>query len=326
MWDPFSWSLPLGRLFGITVRVNILFPIVAIGLILRYGCDKDAPHDAWVDATMVVALLFASVLLHEFGHCFGARLVDGDATQVVLWPLGGLAAIEVPHTWRANFIATAAGPAVNLLICVATCLALLFLAHVPPPFNPFWDWMRVEVAAPGPIKLFHWDGSEEVVRNLGFIILARLFWVNWILFLFNMVLVGFPMDAGRLLQCVLWPRYGFRRSMLAAIFLGFVTAIILGVIAIVMKKTEILVLCLALFIYFTCRQQYLILEHGSEDSLFGYDFSQGYTSLEREQPPRRRRPNFLQRWLARRAAHKMQLEMEEREAEERRMDELLEKV
>ncbi|HEV3083142.1 MAG TPA: DUF6576 domain-containing protein, partial [Gemmataceae bacterium] len=85
---------------------------------------------------------------------------------------------------------------------------------------------------------------------------------------------------------------------------------------------------LALFIYYTCQKQYIILEHGGEDSVFGYDFSQGYTSLERDQPPprKRRRPGIWQRWLQRRAARKMQRDVEQREAEERRMDELLEKV
>ena len=33
-----------------------------------------------------------------------------------MWPLGGLAYVEVPHTPRANFITTAAGPAVNLFL------------------------------------------------------------------------------------------------------------------------------------------------------------------------------------------------------------------
>ena len=54
------------------------------------------------------------------------------------------------------------------------------------------------------------------------------------------------------------------------------------------------------------------------------------TSLERDQPstapPRRKQPNPLQRWLQKRAARRAQRELEQREAEERRMDELLEKV
>jgi hypothetical protein len=89
---------------------------------------------------------------------------------------------------------------------------------------------------------------------------------------------------------------------------------------------ETLFLLLALFIYVTCRQQFILLETGGEESLFGYDFSQGYTSLERDQPPPRRRPGVLKRWLQNRAAQRMQREQETREKEERRMDELLEKV
>src|SRR5262245_20148016 len=125
MRDPFSWSFPIGRLFGITIRIHILFPVVALGLVLRVAFQKDVIPGTWIDAAMLVGLLFFSVLLHEFGHCFGARLVDGDAQEVLLWPLGGLAAVDVPHTARANFITTAMGPAVNLLLCIISTVLLL---------------------------------------------------------------------------------------------------------------------------------------------------------------------------------------------------------
>ena len=92
---------------------------------------------------------------------------------------------------------------------------------------------------------------------------------------------------------------------------------------------ELLPLCLAAFIYVSCRQEWILLETGGEEGPFGYDFSQGYTSLERDQTtatPPRRRQSWWQRWRQSRAARKMQREQEVREAEERRMDELLEKV
>src|SRR5260370_38790469 len=126
MRDLMTWSLPLGRLFGITIRVHILFPFVALGLILRVAFQKEPVPIAgsWIDAAMVMGLLFFCVLLHEFGHCAGARYVDGDAHEVLLWPLGGLAGIDVPHTPRANFIAVASGPAAKLLICLPSRLPL----------------------------------------------------------------------------------------------------------------------------------------------------------------------------------------------------------
>src|SRR5262245_55558560 len=78
MRDPFYYSMPLGRMFGVTIRVHWLFPFVALALILRTAFDKDVVAESWIDQAMLVALLFVSVLLHELGHCFGARHVNGD--------------------------------------------------------------------------------------------------------------------------------------------------------------------------------------------------------------------------------------------------------
>jgi hypothetical protein len=55
------------------VRVHFLFPILAIGLVLRTAFIKDALPGLWVEAVILVGLLFFAVLLHEFGHVFAAR-------------------------------------------------------------------------------------------------------------------------------------------------------------------------------------------------------------------------------------------------------------
>src|SRR5207248_9951886 len=100
MNDPIPWSFPLpGRPFGITVKVHLLFPIVAVGLIVRTAFQQGAVPGVWQDATWVMIVLLLSVLLHEFGHCAGARLVYGDAAEILIWPLGGLASIDVPTAW-----------------------------------------------------------------------------------------------------------------------------------------------------------------------------------------------------------------------------------
>jgi hypothetical protein len=157
------------------------------------------------------------------------------------------------------------------------------------------------------------------------IVLARLFWLNWVLFLLNVALICFPMDGGRMLQSALWPNLGYRQATLVVIYAGFVMTIVVGLLSIVYN--EILVFCLAAFIYISCRTQLFVLETGGEEGLFGYDFSQGYTSLERDQPHvTTRRASWWKRWRDRRAARKLQRELETREADERRLDELLEKV
>jgi Zn-dependent protease len=282
---------------------------------------------------MLEALLFGVILLHEFGHCFGARAVDGDAQEVLMWPLGGLAFVDVPHTPRANFIATVAGPAVNVGICIVSGLlfCLVTKLEVRLPWNPIpgdWGWYPYRIDEAGNIALFRWDGTRVAETPLAWIILARLFWISWFLFLLNVLVPGFPLDGGRMFQCaVWWWQSDYRQGTIFAVYAGFVSAIVFGIYGIAAK--EVLALCLALFIFYACQQQFMLLEHGGEDALLGYDFSQGYTSLERDQPTprrRRRRPNFWQRWWQERARRKLQRQQEQRQAEERRMDQLLEKV
>ncbi len=325
MRDPFGWSLPLGRVFGITVRVHILFVIVAIGLILRHAFHHEVgdPSGVWIDVAMLMGLLFVSVLLHEFGHCAGARLADGDASEILLWPLGGLASVDVPHTARANFITAVSGPLVNLGLCVLAGAFLFQLEHVRPPWNPLWNpYRQMELNS---VVLNAWHGGDpRNVTSPFAVVLARLFYVNWVLFLLNTVVIGFPLDGGRMFQCLLWPRLGYHQATLMAVYVGFVVMLIIGMAAIVVN--ELLVMLLAMFIGVTCWRQWFLLVNGAEDSALGYDFSQGYTSLEREPVHRRKRPNFYQRWQQRRAARRLQREQDLREAEERRMDELLEKV
>jgi stage IV sporulation protein FB len=315
MRDPMTWSLPLGSVFGITIKVHILLPVVALGLILKAGLKEGAPPDVWGYSAGLMVLLFLSVLLHEFGHSFAARAVEGDSHEIMLWPLGGLASCDIPQTPRAHLITAAAGPFVNLLLFMIAGGVIIYNGYLPPMW-PWWDPYACLLD-----YLRGGGGVSAVGPPISWI--ARFFYVNWMLFWFNIVLVGFPMDAGRIFQAILWPKMGFAASMRAAIFAGFITALCVGVYSIAMES--VLMGFLALFIYTTCRHQWLVLETGGDEAMVGYDFSQGYTSLEREAPPRRR-PSFWQRWLQKRAAERMRRELAEREGEESRMDMLLEKV
>ena len=105
MRDPMSWSIPVFRAFGIPVKVHLFFFIVTIGLFLaQMRRRQDNPSGGSTSSCSPSSLLFGIILLHEFGHCFGARYVGGDAKEILIWPLGGLAFVEVPHNPRALFI------------------------------------------------------------------------------------------------------------------------------------------------------------------------------------------------------------------------------
>lgn len=134
MRDPLSWSIPLFRAFGILVKLHILYIVITLGMIGRiYFLD---PTHLGEYILIWVLLLFGVVLLHEFGHCFAARKVDGEADEILLWPLGGLAFCNVPQTARANMITVLGGPFVNVVLCLGTAGAM-FAAGYLPPINIF---------------------------------------------------------------------------------------------------------------------------------------------------------------------------------------------
>ena len=86
MRDPISWSLPLGRFYGINVRIHWFFPFLIVGLILRAAFNKtDFPIPGqWIDMMMLLALLWggfaagAGYVLHnqDAGEIAAVRLVQ----------------------------------------------------------------------------------------------------------------------------------------------------------------------------------------------------------------------------------------------------------
>ena len=328
MRDVSSWAFPIGQLFNIRIRVHLILPLVAIGMIGREYMREGAHPGSWQDAAWLMLLMFVSILLHELGHCFAARSMDGEADEVLLWPLGGLAFCRsLPNNPLAHFVVAAGGPLVNLGLCIVSGLLLAFAfdKYYMPPFHPIWNPYRVSGTGPD-IMLEIWNEPAMRTANWLAIFLARFFWTNWILFLFNMVLVGIPFDGGRILQAILWPWMGQYQATRVAIHCGIAVMFLIGLASIV--KGEPLLIILAIFVFVSCAQEMTALEMARDELLFGYDFSQGYTSLEQDEPPapKETKQNFIQRWLAKRAEEKQQREQEEREAEVRRMDELLDKI
>lgn len=317
-----SWSIPITRIAGITVRIHLLFVLYILGEVLFYL--KNAPQYA-LEMFLLLMMLFFIVLLHELGHCFAARSVGGSAEKILLWPLGGLAYVDHPHHPWASFITTAGGPAVNLLLFFVAGIVLLIMGFWPP-FNPAWSVFT------GDMRIIGGEGIS--VERLPWYSnwLARFFYLNWFLFWFNVLCVGFPLDGGRLLQSALWPRFGYYLATKIACYAGFVVGFVIILSAYIFSGDKsytapMLGFGLALFIFITCYVELQNLERGvPEDDSLGYDFSQGYTSLERSANAKNRRSSFLQRWWEERNERKRQREEEQRLADEQRVDELLAKM
>ena len=197
-----SWQI--GRVFGIPLRIHVswflVFALVAWSE-ARFYFPVAVPRlpfwEYWGLGVMAALLLFASVLVHELGHCLVAMRYRIPIAQIILFIFGGMAQIkrEAP-TPKAEFLIAIAGPIVSLLIALGFW-GLALLPGAPPPL----------VAV-----------SE------------RLLGVNLALAVFNLV-PGYPLDGGRMLRAGLWAwfksfhkatRYAARSGQ------GFAALLILG--------------------------------------------------------------------------------------------------
>ncbi|MCK4660575.1 MAG: hypothetical protein KAV82_13725 [Phycisphaerae bacterium] len=311
MDNPLNWSFGIGRLFQIDLRVHVLF---VLGALVVLGRSFGEEGGGLSDGAAQLAILFLIVLLHEFGHCFGCRATGGEAIEILMWPLGGLASVAPPHRWRAHLVTALAGPAVNVLFCLLTAAVLIVwtgsLAAVP--WNPFHVFRPLDFAVFEAWAVQRW--------------LVLFFGLNFMLLLFNLLPV-YPLDGGQALQSILWPRMGYGRSMILASGIGMVGAIVIGLVGF-FTETPLLYF-IAIFGYLTCWQQrrQLRMAGEMETGPFGYDFSRGYSSLENGgESASEAHPGFFARRRMKREARRQ--ENLQREAQERieRLDHTLAKV
>lgn len=175
-------GIPLGRLFG--TRITLAFSHIIMLFFIASGYRDWGP----LGMAIVGLSFFLSILLHEFGHVFACRTVGGNAEQVILGPMGGLAQVEAPNRPWPQFVTTAGGPAVNALLWAA-CWGLLQM----------------------PALLQFVRGNPSVGIHLVEFLVVMVS-VNKLLLVFNLFPI-FPMDGGRLLQHILWPIAGYRQSL-----------------------------------------------------------------------------------------------------------------
>jgi len=238
--NPMTWSVPLLRVFGIAVRVHVLFVVmIAIFLVKSaLGASSDMFAASVGLMAILLAALFLIVLLHEFGHCLACRWVRGQADEILMWPLGGLAYCMPPHHWRAHLVTVVGGPAVNVII---------FVLLAPIVWIVSGQWWGTAVPNPltGPPPL------QEAAVGSWYVMYALMSvnWMNIILLLFNLLPI-FPLDGGRFVQAALWPRVGYGRSMRLAVYTGYVGAIGLFIFGAVVG--EWLLIGIAFFGGITC--------------------------------------------------------------------------
>jgi len=201
-----SWSIPLGRLFGIEIRIHLTFVFLLAFLL---STEKGATQDASVALRVfaLVGIIFGSVVLHELGHALVARGSGIPAKGIILLPIGGVTILDEAHAvpdpinaWKRDIRIAVAGPLVNLFI--AGLSALILLAAIPG-FS-----LTVQ-------PLLH---SSALLRSI--------VWSNLYLGLFNL-LPAYPMDGGRVLRAVFSRRVDMVLATQRAVRIGHVFSILM---------------------------------------------------------------------------------------------------
>jgi Zn-dependent protease len=299
--NPLFWSFGVGTWYGVNLRISWLMPVMLFWFLYEF-------HLKLGSALFVV--MFVSVLFHEIGHILAACATDGTGDEILMWPFGGLAFVET-STPRSQRLTAAAGPLVNLLLCGLFLPAVLVSDTLPRVLNP------LEV----PFT------PDEFGRKLVSDVQVLMFWFNWLCLLINL-LPAFPLDGGQILRSWLTARMGTGIGTEIAIRIGMVAAVLMVLVGfIVFKHVTLVVIGFTIFLLAINEHYQLQASESYDDSFMGYDFSQGYTSLERSETAKpERRVGLWQRWVQRRRAEKQRRLEEQEQATEQQLDALLAKV
>jgi Zn-dependent protease len=210
------WSITIGRFGGTAVKIHITF-ILFLAWIAFSAWSRGGPAAA-LDSTLFIVLLFACVVLHEFGHIAAARRYGIGTPEVTLLPIGGVASLQrLPSDPAQELVVALAGPAVNLVIGL------------------------VLIAVVGSV---HPDELTQI-DNPNLSLIGRLAIANLFLAVFNLI-PAFPMDGGRVLHALVAMRVGGPKATEIAARIGQALAFGLGFLGLFGNP---LLLFIAIFVY-----------------------------------------------------------------------------
>ena len=175
-----NFSISLGPLRGIRVRVSLLLLVAVAAVAWRLGNPALG--------LLAGVILFLTVVAHQLAQVLVCQAGGHSATDVVLWPLGGL----TTHGSEAGFSAQAKIQAVGPVVCLASSALCVFqLQHLG-----------------SPVDLMEMLGSFQVADNesLSITTLRMTCFFSLLVLGTNLIPVA-PFDAGRLLRSFLAERY-----------------------------------------------------------------------------------------------------------------------
>jgi Zn-dependent protease len=176
----FTRRIPLFRLFGFSVAIDLSWFILAIlivwslatGLFPQLYPGLENSTYWWMGLVGAIGL-FLSIIVHELSHSLVGRFYGMPIRGITLFIFGGVAEMnEEPVGPKSEFLMAIVGPITSLAVALLAYLLML-----------------------GAIAL-QWPAA--IIGILDYLAL-----INFILAVFNMV-PAFPLDGGRVLRAALW--------------------------------------------------------------------------------------------------------------------------
>lgn len=203
-----SATFDVGRFGRAPIALHASFFLAAFALTLQFW--KRTSLEGLALTVIGIAILFASILVHELAHALLARRYSIPVSRIDIHALGG----TVHFGWRPSRVAqdlalTFAGPASNLVLAALCGVALLFV------LEPHMVKAGCEMIEDG------FEPANTIVSRA----LVFAMWINLGLGLINL-LPAFPLDGGWISYRLLTPRFGRRRAGIVVASLGIVFATI----------------------------------------------------------------------------------------------------
>ena len=306
---PLIFSVPLGRWFGVDVRLSVWFLALIFVVCVRLGFHL---------GLYVSAILFASILIHEFAHIFGARQTGGEGSEILMWPLGGLAFVSPASSFYSEFWTTAAGPISNAILCLVCLPAVVTSGAVFESLQP--------VVLPTMSGLLSPDSWETFLTSFFVLVFA----INFKLFVLNLLPI-YPLDGGQIAFFLAKLRWDRGVARLGTLYMGGILAMLLLFAGLYVQSTSIIFVVSVLLMFvlqlhmttvFAQRFGEAGVAYGIDDGDDFYKSAYDYDEDEDEPP----KLNWFERRRARKQEQKLRREAEQRAETSERVDQLLEKI
>ncbi len=219
-----KWQWKLARIAGIDVYMHATFLLLIGWVAITYWTEQGS-LGAVLSGILFILLLFAFVVMHEYGHALTARKFGIETRDITLYPIGGVARLErMPEKPIEELWVALAGPAVNVVIA-GLLFGYLVLTRTFQPLT----------------SLSISTGS----------IIERLMIVNLWLVGFNLI-PAFPMDGGRVLRALLGLRLEYVKATQIAAYVGRGFAFLFGILGLFSNPFLIFI---ALFVWMGAGQE-----------------------------------------------------------------------